>query len=68
MSNITNLKHKNTFIDLEKEELKCNFLECLAGLGIAGNGVCFLGGTPDRKQCKQFIDEKKWLKKRGLED
>lgn len=48
-----------------KEELKCNFLKCLAGLGVAGNEVCFLGGTPNKKECKQFIDEEEWLKKRG---
>ena len=34
--------------------MKCNWLDCIAGCGIAGHGGCFLKGQWWKKNCKQF--------------
>jgi len=34
---------------------KCNFIQCLAGMGLTGTGMCFLGGNPDDVNCDKFI-------------
>lgn len=39
------------------ETPKCNFMACAAGLGLAGMGVCFLGGEWDNFDCPKFEDE-----------
>ncbi len=42
----------------EENEIVCNFLDCAAGMGMAGRGVCFLNGDATNENCKQFmIDE-----------
>ena len=41
---------------------KCPFLKCLAGMGVAGNGCCFLRGNPDDPECVEFIDEEMFLR------
>ena len=43
---------------------KCPFLKCLAGMGVAGSGHCFLSGNPDDWVCSEFIDELIYLSKR----
>jgi hypothetical protein len=63
MSNITNGKREQTVF--EENEITCNYLKCLAGMGIAGNGVCFLGGN-GKNNCDKFEDEQEFLKKEGL--
>ena len=35
-------------------EIKCDFLNCYAGMGVAGNGVCFLKGNPRALHCGKF--------------
>jgi hypothetical protein len=34
--------------------VKCDWLDCEAGCGIAGRGDCFLNGEWWKKKCKQF--------------
>jgi hypothetical protein len=40
---------------------QCNFMKCFAGMGVAGNGQCFLGGDPQDPNCPKFKDEKEAL-------
>lgn len=41
--------------------IKCNFKQCAAGMGVAGNGNCFLRGNPEQVDCEKFVDEEKFL-------
>ncbi len=41
---------------------KCNFLDCYAGMGLAGNGNCFANGSWWLPSCPEFKDEKEWIK------
>jgi hypothetical protein len=42
---------------MEEDRPKCNFLNCFAGTGVAGNGNCFLGGDPKDPNCPMFKEE-----------
>lgn len=44
------------------DKIECNYLECYAGMGIAGMGNCFLSGNGE-KDCPQFVDEKEELER-----
>lgn len=35
----------------------CDYLECMAGMGVAGSGLCFLNGEPLNEKCPEFIRE-----------
>ncbi len=48
------------------EEPCCNFLKCLAGLGLAGMGVCFLKGDWADPDCPKFEEEAEWILKRAF--
>ena len=39
----------------EEDEIVCNFMNCAGGMGIAGNGKCFLNGDATLKDCKEFV-------------
>jgi len=41
--------------------VKCNFVKCNAGMGLAGKGSCFNHGDYTDADCQQFTDEKVWL-------
>lgn len=41
----------------EEDEIVCNFLKCAAGMGIAGNGHCYLNGDATKKNCEQFVPD-----------
>jgi hypothetical protein len=43
------------------EKPKCRWLDCVAGGGLAGNGVCFLNGQWDNPSCAEFLDETAFL-------
>jgi hypothetical protein len=43
--------------------IRCNYIKCYAGMGVAGNGICFLDGNPANPKCKKFIDEDEELKR-----
>lgn len=49
------------FQEAKEEVILCNFLKCYAGMGVAGDGRCFLGGNKYNKNCKKFVDEKEAL-------
>jgi hypothetical protein len=40
---------------------KCEWMECLAGMGLAGAGRCFLMGGWWMFCCPHFIDEEPYL-------
>ena len=44
----------------EGKPIKCDFLMCAAGMGVAGSGRCFLKGDPENVDCEQFQDEKEF--------
>jgi hypothetical protein len=44
----------------EDETAKCNWLYCVAGMGLAGSGRCFLWGDPRNPYCPKFEDEETW--------
>ncbi len=43
------------------EKPKCRFIDCVAGQGLAGRGICFLDGEWDNENCLKFDDEEEWL-------
>jgi len=43
------------------ETAECDFLYCLAGMGLAGSGRCFLFGDPKDPNCPKFEDEEIYL-------
>ena len=57
--------------EIEKEgreleaSIKCNYIECAAGMGVAGNYSCFLNGDYTNSDCPKFKSEEEFLKERG---
>ena len=45
----------------ENQRIRCNFIDCLAGMGLAGSGRCFLNGAWWMECCGNFIDEEPFL-------
>ena len=43
--------------------VNCNFMKCMAGMGIAGNGRCCNGGNWTDADCSEFMDYETWQKK-----
>jgi len=48
--------------------VKCRFLDCAAGTGLAGHGVCFLGGDWADPECAEFVSEEEWERTKGVTD
>ena len=48
-----------------KDVVKCNWLKCAGGMGLAGAGCCSFRGDYDDPLCRYFITdddyEKQWL-------
>jgi hypothetical protein len=44
------------------ERAKCKFITCVAGMGLAGMGTCFLGGEWDNPECPKFKDEQEFIR------
>ena len=40
-----------------KAVVKCNWLACAGGMGLAGNGRCSFDGAWNRADCPKFINE-----------
>ena len=38
----------------QEHNIKCNYVDCAAGMGLAGNGRCFLCGEWDNADCPKF--------------
>ena len=54
----------DTFVPIEREsEIKCNVVECAAGMGLGGNGHCFLVGNPYIDNCPKFISDEEFQEK-----
>ena len=48
-------KHIRGYVPIEYEgKMRCQWLWCAAGMGIAGNGRCFLGGHWWMKDCPEY--------------
>lgn len=43
------------------ETIKCPVLDCAAGMGLAGMGVCFMDGEWDNPDCSQYCPENAFL-------
>lgn len=41
--------------------VKCHWLTCYAGLGLAGNGTCFADGDFKNENCPKYISEDDFL-------
>jgi hypothetical protein len=48
---------------IDFDEIKCNYLTCFAGMGVAGMLSCSLGGEIGNPNCHKFRDEKSELLK-----
>lgn len=55
--------NKDTYMPIEGK-IRCDFLHCYAGLGLAGRGFCFASGGWWLKDCPQFKDEDEWIAER----
>ena len=44
---------KNNHTFFEEDQIHCNYVNCFAGMGIAGNGKCILKGN-GKPDCPQF--------------
>jgi len=51
----------NPIAPLDSCTWKCDWLHCLAGMGLAGNGCCFLFGMWWHSACPCFEDEDETL-------
>ena len=47
-----------------KDHVKCKWLECAGGIGLAGNGCCSFRGDWADVYCKYFITEDDYERKR----
>lgn len=41
----------------EGKPIKCMFIKCAAGMGVAGSRHCFLSGDPENKDCTKFVSD-----------
>jgi len=47
--------------------VRCNWLTCAGGMGLAGNGMCSFRGDWSNPDCKDFITEEAYGRKCHLE-
>ena len=40
-----------------KDIVKCDWLHCAGGMGLAGNGCCSFRGDYDKTDCAKYISE-----------
>jgi len=45
--------------------IRCDFFDCIAGLGLAGSGFCWLWGIPWHHSCPRFESNEEWEKEGG---
>lgn len=61
----TQLNNMSPMTDEEFNDGKsilCNYLSCVAGQGVGGNGICFLGGNPRNPYCPKYENEEEAMK------
>lgn len=51
------MKSRPPIATLDSRYWKCNWLNCFAGMGLAGSGVCFLEGKWWLENCPCFKDD-----------
>ena len=51
------------FESIPEPEAKCNFLDCFAGWGVAGNLQCVLNGDYTDPNCSKFKDSDEEMKR-----
>jgi len=39
------------------DEIRCQYETCIAGIGVAGNGICCNGGDPRNAHCPEYRQE-----------
>ncbi len=44
---------------------KCEWIDCYAGMGLAGMGHCFAGGAWWMMSCPEYRNEEEWLKEQN---
>ena len=49
--------------DNYKDVVKCTWLLCAGGMGLAGHGHCSFAGEWDNPECPDFITEDDYLKR-----
>jgi len=60
---------KTSYMPVDEEHnLKCHLWDCIAGLGLAGSGICFLGGNWANPDCGKFVNEMAWYLERCLDE
>lgn len=42
-------------------KIKCEFIDCFAGMGLAGTGICFLKGIWWHQSCPMYKNENEAL-------
>ncbi len=47
-----------------KAVVKCKWIDCYAGMGLAGNGRCFVKGNFKDPDCPVYKNEDKWIKEK----
>ena len=35
-------------------EIHCQYEQCVGGIGVAGNGICYAGGDPRDEHCPEY--------------
>lgn len=48
---------KSVFYENIDKLIKCDYVNCIAGMGVAGRHKCILGGDLMDLDCKNFISE-----------
>jgi hypothetical protein len=51
------LSFKSSGTVFKEGEIVCNYTECEAGMGVAGNGKCYLNGNAKDVKCKKFKED-----------
>jgi len=55
------MKGKNSHMSEEEQaefnQIKCRYIDCYAGLGVAGMLHCFLGGDYKDPNCKKYQED-----------
>ena len=60
--------HQDRAYNLHHDNVRCDYINCFAGEGMAGRDVCFLNGDPTREDCPNFESEAVALVSAGVED
>lgn len=55
---------RDTWVPIERvKDIVCNYMKCMGGMGLVGNGHCYLAGYPYIENCSKFQDHDKIMSK-----